>query len=74
MNSGTTYAGGSSALYDNNETLVTSGAQVSSGNGFYYCNLTLPNTRQWLVNEQRFTDGVNTYAAYQLIHVRRPEV
>lgn len=52
------------------DTLVSSFAGVSSGNGFYYALHTVPNSGQWLVNEWQATIDGFPYFSRQLIWVR----
>lgn len=72
--SGATVSPASSALYNGSETLVGSMSMTSSGNGHYYCDQTLPMSRQWLVNEVIGVINANTYRRYQLVDIQRPEV
>jgi hypothetical protein len=74
VNSGTVASPISSALLNSSGTLVASIAQTSSGDGFYFADLTLPMSRQWLLNEQIAVIGVNTYRRFQLVHVQQPTV
>ena len=74
VNSGATITPISSALINGSETLISSKAMTSSGNGFFYADLSLPNTPQWLVNEFIAVINANTYKKYQLINVVKPEV
>ncbi len=64
----------SSALIDRNETLVSSIAATSSGNGFYFANMTMPGSAQWLVNEWRATINGNLFIKRQFLQVLTMEV
>lgn len=64
----------SSALYDGAESLVSSMAAVSSGNGFYYANMAVPSSHAWLVNEWRMTIAGVDRVSRQMIRVHRVEV
>lgn len=72
--SGATISSLSAALRDRSDTLVTSVAATSSGNGFYYADLPLPNTPQWLVNEWIGVISANTYRRFALVEVQKVEV
>lgn len=72
--SGATMSPISSALYNGAEQLISSVSMTSSGNGFYYGNLTLPMSRQWMMNEIIGVINTNTYRRYQLVDVQKPEV
>jgi|NOAtaT_6_FD_contig_31_3517248_length_409_multi_2_in_0_out_0_1 hypothetical protein len=63
-----------SNLYDTSETLVSSVAGVSSGNGYYYAPHTLPGSAQWLVNRWWATINANTYARSQFVEVQEMRV
>lgn len=64
----------SSALIDKNEVLVSSMSGVSSGNGAYFANMTMPGSSQWLVNEWRATLNGNLFIKRQFLHVLTNEV
>lgn len=64
----------SSALIDRSETLVSSTAAVSSGNGAYYANMVMPGSAQWLVNEWRATVNGNLHIKRQFMQVLTMEV
>jgi hypothetical protein len=72
--SGATVSGLFSALYDRNEALVNSVAGVSSGDGHYYADLSLPNSAQWMVNKWSGVIDANTYVRFALVQVRTMEV
>lgn len=72
--SGATISPLSSALYNGSETLISSISMVSSGNGFYYGDLLLPMSKQWMLNEIVGVINTNTYRRFQLIDVQKPEV
>lgn len=74
VSSGTTASPIISRLLDNSETLVSSCAGVSSGNGFYYATHLLPNTRAWYVNEWIAVVNANTYVGRQFYRAVLPEV
>lgn len=74
INSGVTPGVISSALYGPTNTLVSSASQVSSGNGHYYCDILLPSSRQWMLNEQVAEIDGRIYRRFQLIHVQQPRV
>lgn len=73
VNSGVAASPISSALFNSSGTLISSVSQSSSGDGFYFADLALPMTRQWLLNEQIGVIGVNTYRRYQLVNVLQPK-
>jgi hypothetical protein len=64
----------SSALFDNEETLVHSVAAVASGNGYYYADHPVPNSACWLVNQWIAVINANTYRDRQFVHAVLPEV
>lgn len=74
VNSGASASPISSALYGPTNALVSSVAQTSSGGGFYYADITLPGSRQWMLNEQVATVDGRLYKRYQLIHVQQPRI
>lgn len=51
INSGVTPTSAVASVFDKGETLVGSGAMVSSGNGHYYYDFTVPNTQGFYVAE-----------------------
>lgn len=59
-----------SNLLDTNESLVSSAAGVSSGNGYYYAPHTLPSSKQWLVNRWFATINASTYVRSQFVDVQ----
>lgn len=61
-------------LIDGTETLVASATGVSSGNGFYYGLLSIPNTDTTYINEWFAFIGANTYVSRQLVHAHRLRV
>lgn len=63
-----------SNLIDTAETLVSSAAGVSSGNGYYYAPHTLPSSAQWLVNRWYATINANTYVRSQFVEVEEMRV
>lgn len=73
-NSGTTASPISSALFDKSNTLVSSIAQTSSGNGFYYADLIVPNSAGNYLNKQVGVIAANTYVRWQILRVLAPEV
>lgn len=64
----------SCALYDGNETLVSSASATSSGGGHYYAPLVVPSSAPWFVNEWVSVINANTYVSRQLVRVHRLEV
>jgi hypothetical protein len=74
VNSGVTPSAISCALIDRNETLVSSVAAVSSGNGHYYALVTHPGSGCWVVNEWIAVINANTYVSRQFGHVITQEV
>lgn len=64
----------SCALYDGSETMISSTAAVSSGNGFYYANMLIPSSHSWLVNEWRMTISGVERLSRQMVRVHRMEV
>jgi len=63
-----------SALFDGNESLVSSVTATSSLNGFYYALHLLPNTRAWYANQWTAVINANTYVDRQFIKAVLPEV
>lgn len=59
-----------SNLLDSAETMVSSVAGVSSGNGYYYAPHTLPSSKQWLINRWYATINANTYVRSQFVDVQ----
>lgn len=51
VNSGVTPSAISGALYNGSDTLVSSAAMTSSGNGHYYLDITVPNSLGFYVAE-----------------------
>lgn len=74
INSGATASPISSALYDSSNTLISSVAQTSSGDGHYYADIALPMTPGWFLNEQIGVISANTYRRFQYVRVVWPEV
>jgi hypothetical protein len=75
VNSGQTPTSIWSALYDKAEALVSSRAGVSSGNGFYYADHTLPSSRgAWYVDRWYAVLTANTYISPQFVKAVWPEV
>ncbi len=74
VSSGVTPTGIFSRVLDSSETLVSSIAGVSSGNGFYYGVHTLPNSPGWFVNEWQATIDSYVYINRQFIRARTLEV
>jgi hypothetical protein len=73
VNSGITPSGIQCNLYDKTETLVGSVAGVSSGNGFYYAPLLIPNSAGVFVNKWFSVINGNTYVTPQYIRATRYE-
>lgn len=65
INSGVTPTIISSALRDGSDTVISSMAAISSGNGHYYSLHSLPNTPGSLVNEWIAVINANTYVHKQ---------
>lgn len=74
VNSGVTPSSIQSRLIDGTETIVSTVAGTSSGNGFYYGLHTIPNSDAWYVNEWFAYIGTNTYVSRQLVHAHRLRV
>lgn len=74
VSSGDTASTISSALYAGDESLVSSKAAASSGNGFYYADMIVPSSHAWLVNEWRATISGLSRLSRQMIRVHRLEV
>lgn len=74
ISSGATASPIYSALRDASDTLVSSVAATSSGNGHYYADLPLPTSACWLVNEWGAVINANTYRRFQLVEVVKIEV
>lgn len=74
VNSGAIAGSISCALLDRNETLITSVAATSSGNGFYYALLVHPGSTCWVVNEWKAVFGANSYTMRQFGRVIAMEV
>lgn len=74
VSSGDTASPISSALYDGSETLVSSVAATSSGNGFYYAPMVAPSSYPWYVNQWIAVINANTYVSRQLVRVHKLEV
>ncbi len=74
VSSGATISPISTALYTGSEQLVSSVSMTSSGNGFYYGDILLPMSKQWMLSEVIGVINANTYRRYQLIDVQKPEV
>lgn len=72
--SGATISSGFSCLRDATNAVVTSRAMVDSGNGHMYADLPLPNSAQWMVNEQVGVINANTYRRLGLVEVKTVEV
>jgi hypothetical protein len=72
--SGATISSAYSCLRDRDNTLVSSLAATSSGNGHMYADLPLPVTPQWMVNEWGAIINTNTYRRFALVEVRGVEV
>lgn len=74
INSGATASGLSSSLWDKDNTLVSSIAQTSSGNGHYYADLAVPSSAGNYLNKQVGVIDANTYVRWQILRVIAPEV
>ena len=74
VSSGDTASPISCALYDGSETLISSVAATSSGNGLYYAPMRVPTSMPWYRNEWIAVVNANTYVGAQLVRVHRLEV
>ena len=63
-----------STILNGNESIVSSKAAVSSGDGHYYANMAAPNTPGYYVNKWDATIGVNSYHSRRKFQVIRTEV
>lgn len=63
-----------STLFSGSETLVSSVAGVSSGNGHFYAHHNLPNTAAWYANKWFAFVSPDTYVKYQYVKAIKPEV
>lgn len=72
-NSGVTPSAIYSRMMDAADTMVSSFAAVSSGNGLYYGVHTMPSSPQWMVNEWNATIDGYPYINRQLVRVRALE-
>ncbi len=63
-----------STLYSGSETLVSSVAATSSGNGYYFAPHLIPNSAAWYVNKWFAYISPDTYVSAQYIRARKPEV
>lgn len=61
-------------LLSGSETLVSSVAGVSSGDGHYYGLHTLPTSEAWYIGQMIGTINTNTYVARQYVRARALEV
>lgn len=74
INSGGSISPLSFQLLSGSETLVSSVAGVSSGNGFYYGLHLLPTAEAWYVGQMIGVINTNTYVARQMVRARSIEV
>jgi hypothetical protein len=74
VNTGGTISPISFQLLSGSETLVSSAAGVSSGNGHYYALHLLPTSEAWYVGQMIGVINTNTYVARQLVRARALEV
>jgi hypothetical protein len=74
ISSGVTPSAISCALIKWDETLISSVAATSSGNGHYYAEVVHPGSAQWLVNEWRATVNGNLRIHRQFGEVRVMQV
>jgi hypothetical protein len=74
VNSGGSISPLSFQLLSGSETLVSSVAAASSGNGFYYGLHLLPTSEAWYVGQMIGVINTNTYVARQLVRARALEV
>lgn len=63
-----------SNLIDRAGAVVSSAAAVSSGNGHYYTQHSLPNSAQWMVAKWSGVIDSSTYVRFALVNVRNMEV
>jgi hypothetical protein len=61
------------ALRDKDETIVSSTAGVSSGNGHYYAGLFVPNSWPWYVGESIAIIDATTYTNRALVRRQKLE-
>lgn len=73
INSGVTPSAIYSRIMNASETMVSSFAAVSSGNGQYYGVHTMPGSAQWMINEWNSTIDGYPYINRQLVRVRALE-
>ena len=74
VNAGVTPSAIVASLRRYDETLITSMAAISSGNGQYYAIMPHPNSRQWVVNEWIAVINGNTYINRQFGKIETLEV
>jgi hypothetical protein len=74
ITSGATVSPLHSALIDKTESLVSSVAATSSGDGHYYALHTIPNSTAWYINEWFGFINPSTYVARQLVQAERLRV
>ena len=51
VNSGSTASEATAVIFNGDEVAVNSVTMISSGNGHYYANYTVPTSAQWMVAE-----------------------
>ena len=74
INSGVTPSSITSILRRYDETIISTVAPVSSGNGAYYAIVPHPNSRQWVVNEWIAVVNATTYINRQFGKIETLEV
>jgi len=74
VNSGVTPSTLTLNILDKDETLVSSVAPVSSGNGHYYAPLWVPSSDAWYVARAVAVIAANTYVARALVRTAKLEV
>ena len=73
VNSGTTPSNITAALRTGSETVVSSVAAISSGNGHYFGLLPIPVDGKWYINEWIAIIASNTYVDRQLVRAVKME-
>jgi len=74
INSGVSPSAVQANVYDETETLVGSGAMVSSGNGHYYYDFTIPDTASFYVAETLATINGKPYKNRKRFQAIKSEV
>jgi len=74
VSSGQTATTISVAIISGSETVVSSVAMTSSGNGHYYANVTLPATEGFYVREDLAVIDTKTYKVHKTIKITLQQV